>query len=266
MSPVLVLVIAGLVVFVGAVVQGSAGLGMNLLAAPLLAIIEPELVPVPLLVASLILSVLAMRREFDDIDWRGTGYAIAGRAPGTVLGALAVAMLPARGFSLAVGGFVLLCLAASMVSWRPQPTGPALVFAGFVGGVLGTASSIGAPPVALLYQHEDGPRIRATLAAYVTFGCILSLVALGVSGQIGLPQVYGSLVLLPFMGVGFALSTPLRRFLDAGWMRPCVLALAGGSALFLISRALIGRRTVHTRTGGWRPSGDEVTPVAGALS
>ncbi|MEV0701850.1 sulfite exporter TauE/SafE family protein [Saccharopolyspora sp. NPDC050389] len=239
MSPVFALIIAVLVVFVGAIVQGSAGLGMNLLAVPLLAIIDPELVPVPLLTCSLLLSVLAMRREFGDIDWRGTGFAVAGRAPGTVLGTLAVAMLSDRGFSLAVGGFVLLCVLASMLSWRPRPTGPALVAAGFVGGVLGTASSIGAPPVALLYQHEAGPRIRATLAAYMTFGGVLSLVALGVGGQIGLPQIYGTLVLLPFMAAGFALSGPLRRFLDAGWMRPCVLVLAGGGALFLIARALI---------------------------
>jgi hypothetical protein len=238
-SPVLVLVIAGLVVFLGSIVQGSAGLGMNLLAAPLLTIVDPELVPVPLLVSSLILSMLALRREFGDVDWRGTGYAVAGRAPGAVLGTFAVATLPYRGFSLAIGGFVLLCLLASVLSWKPRPTAPALVVAGFLGGVLGTASSIGAPPVALLYQHEAGPRIRATLAAYLTFGCVLSLVALGIGRQIGPPQVYGSLVLLPFIAAGFALSGPLRRFLDAGWMRPCVLALAGGSALFLIGRALI---------------------------
>ncbi|GGI85982.1 hypothetical protein GCM10011581_23840 [Saccharopolyspora subtropica] len=154
------------------------------------------------------------------------------------MGALAVALLPRDAFGAAVGGFVLLCLLASLVSWRPRPTAPALVVAGFAGGVLGTASSIGGPPVALLYQHETGPRIRATLAAYLTFGGVLSLVALAAGGQIGWPQVLGSAVLAPFMAAGFALSGPLRRYLDTRWMRPCVLALSGGGAVLLIARSL----------------------------
>ncbi|QUH02759.1 TSUP family transporter [Saccharopolyspora erythraea] len=238
MSPVVMFGLAGLVVLVGAVVQGGAGLGMNLLAAPLLTLVDRALVPVPLLVASLVLALMAMRREFGHVDWRGTSFAVAGRLPGTALGVYAVAALPVRGFSMTIGVLVLVCLVLSVVSWRPKPTPAALLAAGFAGGAMGTASSIGAPPVALLYQHESGPRIRATLSAYIVFGSVLSLVALGLGGQIGSPQIFGSLLLLPFMAAGFALSGPLRRHLDAGWMRPCVLALAGGSAVLLIVRSL----------------------------
>lgn len=239
MSPVILFAIAGIVIFLGSMVQGTVGLGMNLIATPLLALLAPELVPVPLLAAALALSVLAAWRESGHIDWRGALFAIAGRAPGTVIGVLVVALLPPRAFSTAVGALVLACLVLSMLSWHPAPTPKALLTAGFAGGVLGTSSSIGGPPVALLYQHEQGPTIRATLATYMAFGSLLSLIALGLGGQIGPTQLWASLVLLPFMVAGFAMSGPLRRFLDAGWIRPCVLALAGGSALLLIVLGLV---------------------------
>ncbi|WP_433873431.1 sulfite exporter TauE/SafE family protein [Saccharopolyspora sp. CA-218241] len=238
-TPVVVFGLAGLIVLLGALVQGCAGLGMNLIAAPLLATLDPALVPVPLIVSSLLLSGLAMRREWSEVDWRGAGLAVLGRAPGTALGALAVALLPGPAFSVAVGKFVLLCLAASLITWRPRPTPVALLAAGFTGGVTGTASSIGGPPMALLYQHETGPRIRATLAAYMLFGGALSLLSLGIGGQIGVEQLLASAVLLPFLAAGFALSGPLRRVLDAGWTRLAVLGLSGGSAVLLIVRGLM---------------------------
>ena len=236
MSSVVLIGLAGLVVFAGAIVQGGAGLGMNLLAAPLLTLIDRVLVPVPLLVASLLLAAMAMRREHRHIDWRGTGFAVAGRIPGTAVGVLAVALLPVREFSITIGALVLACLVLSVVAWRPRPTPAALLTAGFAGGAMGTASSIGAPPLALLYQHKPGPTIRATLSAYIVFGSCLSLAALALGGQIGAPELYASLLLLPFMAAGFALSGPLRRYLDGGWMRPCLLALAALSALVLIVR------------------------------
>ena len=49
---------------------------------------------------------------------------------------------------------VLLCVALSVISWRPQPTPPSLVTAGVASGSFGTATSIGGPPLAVLYQHH----------------------------------------------------------------------------------------------------------------
>lgn len=232
--------LAGCILFTGAVIQGSAGLGMNLLAAPLLALVDPALVPIPLLFAALIFSFLAVRREIHHVDWHGAGLAIAARIPGTVLGVLAVTLLPVREFSMAVGVFVLICVLLSVISWSPRPTTPALLTAGFVGGVLGTSASIAGPPIAILYQHRTGPQIRATLAAYFAFGTGVSLTGLAIAGQITETKLVASLILLPFMLAGFVLSGRLRRFLDGGWMRISVLAVSTASAILLLARGLLG--------------------------
>ncbi|EID56171.1 sulfite exporter TauE/SafE family protein [Saccharomonospora xinjiangensis] len=232
--------LAGTAVFAGALVQGSVGYGMNLVAAPLLALVDPRLVPVPLLVVALAHSLLAVAREHRDVDWRGATFVTVGRVPGTALGVLAVALLAERPFSAAVGGAVLVCVVLSVVSWTPRPTPAALLVAGVASGTLGTASSIGGPPLALLYQHESGPRIRATLAACFAIGSSLSLLALGIAGQVHWFHLVAVLWLLPFLVGGFLLSGPARALLHGTRMRVAVLGVAAVSALALLTRSAVG--------------------------
>jgi uncharacterized membrane protein YfcA len=235
-----VLVLAGLVVAAGALVQGAVGFGLALVAAPLLAIIDPALVPVPLLLVTGAHAVLTLLREHSDTDWSGVGWALVGRLPGIALGVLAVATLPPRAFLAAVAVTVLACALLSTVAWRPRPAPLTLLAAGLVSGVSGTAASIGGPPVALLYQDQAGPRVRATLAAYFTAGTVLSLAGLLVGGQVDGAHLVDSVALLPFMVAGFLLSGPTRRLLDRGWVRPAVLAVSITGAVFLLGNALLG--------------------------
>jgi uncharacterized protein len=232
--------LAGLAVALGALVQGAVGFGLALVAVPLLAIIDPGLVPVPMLLLATGHALLMLRREHRDTDWTGVGWALLGRLPGIALGVLAVAVLPPRWFAVAVAVIVLSCVALSVVRWRPRPTVPALLVAGVVSGAGGTASAIGGPPVALLYQDAKGPRVRATLAAYFAAGSALSLAGLLVGGQITGDALRAAALMVPFMIVGFALSNPARRLLDQGWTRPAVLAVAAAGALALLARAAVG--------------------------
>ncbi|MGQ0573242.1 MAG: TSUP family transporter [Pseudonocardia sp.] len=235
-----VVLAAGLVVLVGALVQGTVGFGMAIVAAPLLALLDPALVPVPLLVLGLAYAVLALIREPSDVDWRGVGWALLGRLPGIAVGATAVAVLQVRPFTALVALTVLGAAVLSMVRWRPQPTAKALVVAGVVSGVGGTTSAISGPPVALLYQGATGARVRATLAAYFVAGSVLSISGLALAGQVTGDGLRAGLLLLPFMLAGFLASGPARTVLDRGWTRPAVVGLAAAGALLLLARAAFG--------------------------
>lgn len=234
------LVVAGLVVLVGALVQGSVGFGMAIVAAPVLVLLDPSLVPVPLLVLGLAYALLAVRREPADVDWRGVGWALLGRLPGIVVGAAAVVLLTPRAFAALLACVVLVAAALSVVRWRPRPTPVALLLAGVVSGVGGTAASISGPPVALLYQDATGAQVRATLAAYFVAGSVLSLAGLAVAGEVTGAELLAGVALLPFMALGFLASGPARRVLDRGWTRPTVVGLAAAGALVLLGRAVLG--------------------------
>lgn len=233
------IVIAGLFVTLGALVQGTAGFGLALVAVPFLAVLAPELVPVPMVLAGGVISVLVLLRERADADWAGVGWALLGGLPGAALGALAVATLPARLFLVVVAGSVLVCAALSALRWKPRPTVPGLLVAGVASGVAGTAASIGGPPVALLYQGESGPRVRATMAAYFAGATAQSVLALLVAGQVTAGSLTHAALLLPFLAVGFLLSYPARRLLDAGWVRPAVLVVSAVGAVLLLGTTLV---------------------------
>jgi uncharacterized membrane protein YfcA len=233
------LLFAGLVLAFGALVQGIVGFGIAIIGVPIAALIQPDLVPGPLVLIAPIHTMLSLVREFHDVDWRGVGWAMIGRLPGTVVGVLIVDSLPQRQFFAVVGAGVLIFTMLSMISWQPRPTPQALTTAGLVGGAFGTAMAIGGPPVALLYQRDTGARIRATLAAYLLLGSVVSAASLAMVGHLGGHEFALAGLLAPFVMVGFALSGPARRLVDGGRIRYAVLALAGASALMLIGRSVL---------------------------
>jgi len=230
--------VATLLAAVAACVQGTIGFGLALTSAPLLALIDPAFVPGPLLVASAPLALAALLRERGHADVRGVAAAFVGRVPGTALGALAVVALPVLVLHVAIGLMVLLAVAVSL--WAPsfRPTTRVLVGAGVVSGVTGTVAAIGGPPIALLYQHASGPRLRATMALYFMLGTGLSIVALWLAGAFGHHELVLSAVLLPGTVLGFVASGPARRLVDGGRLRGLVLVAASLSALVLLGSAL----------------------------
>lgn len=235
----MLIVLIGLVVAAGAVVQGVVGFGMALVATPLLALLDPGMVPVPLLLLSSVHSVLTLGREHRQADWPGVGWAMVGRLAGTAVGVYAVTQLSSSSLAVVIGVSVLICVALSLVAWRPRPAPRSLLVAGAAGGATGTAAGIGGPPMALLYQHADGARLRATMGAYFVLGSVTSVTALAIAGAVTPAAMQSAAILLPFMLAGFLLSGPARRVLDGRWIRPAVLAISGVSALVLLAKALI---------------------------
>jgi uncharacterized membrane protein YfcA len=232
------LVAASAVMLVGAVVQGGVGFGMNLLAAPLFTLIEPDLVPAPLLLASVTLTVLVARRDRAATDRRGLAWALSGRVPGTIAGAFLVASISSGGVAVAVGVAVIVAAVLNLRDLGLRPVPPTLVAAGIVSGFSGTVSAIGGPPLAVVYAHEPGPVVRSTLSMIFVLGGALSIASLVAVGEIGRAEVTTALALQPAMLVGYALSGPVAVHLDAGRTRAAVLTVSIAGAVAVIARAL----------------------------
>jgi uncharacterized membrane protein YfcA len=233
------LALATLIVALGASIQGVLGFGLGLIGAPLLALFEPELVPGPLLFAVLPLTVLVALRERGALDIRGVRWALVGRVPGTIGGSLAVALLPHRPLAVLLGGTVLVAVGLSVSGWHVRPSTRTLLTAGAASGFMGTATSIGGPTMAILYQRHTGPQLRSTLAAYFVVGGMLSLLMLSLAGEFAGAELRRGLVLLPGVLVGFTGSRRLAVVLDRGHTRAAVLAFSAAAALALILSQLL---------------------------
>lgn len=232
------ILLAGVVVAMASLVQGAVGYGMALVAAPLLALVDPALVPVPLILLTSAHSVLAVVRDGWDADWRGVRWAMLGQIPGTGLGVLAVVTLPHQLLGLLVGVCVLGFVVLSLLTWRPRPQPLSLLLAGVASGAGGSAAGIGGPPIALLYQNETGPRVRGTISVYFGLGSVTSITALAAASQVTSEALWSSALLAPFLLAGFALSGPARQIIDNGRTRQAVLTVSAASAVLLIGREL----------------------------
>jgi uncharacterized membrane protein YfcA len=235
---VLTWTLALLAVTVGAWVQATVGFGYALLSAPLVALVAPELVPAPIMVSSALLSLATALHERGSIDRRGVSWALLGRLPGVAVAGLIAARLGATDLSALFGVLVLAAVGLSLSGLRVRASAASLSVAGFVSGVMGTLTSIGGPPIALVYQHADAPRLRATLNAYFAAGSCMSLLALYWAGHFGARELWAGASLLPGCAVGWLLSFATRGRIAGGRTRESVLGVASLAALGVVLRAL----------------------------
>lgn len=199
-------------VFVGATLQGVIGLGLGLILAPVTGLVAPQLLPGIALWLAMLLPLFTLTR-----DWRSTDLrACAGHS--------------GRAFPVP----------RSACGWCRMPTTTTtLLGAGFVSGITGTVSSIGGPPLALVYQRHATDVLRATLGVYFVLGAAFSIVGLSVTGQLPTGDLLVAVGMAPVVLVGFLLSGPLRRHLDHGSVRIGLLILCASSAAALIVRSVV---------------------------
>jgi uncharacterized membrane protein YfcA len=230
-------VLAACVLVVACAVQGSLGFGSALLAAPLLSLIHPAFVPGPILAANILLTFLVARREWSAVDFAGLKFILSGRIVGNVVAAAMLMQLSRAFFDGLFGVLVLSAVALSLARPEINRTPRVLAGAGFASGIMGTISSIGGPPVALVYPHDDPARFRATLSAHFIVGGSLSLLAIWAVGRYGELELALTGLMLPAVFVGFWLSHFGMQRVDAARLRKALLALSAMAGVGVLLRA-----------------------------
>lgn len=223
----------------GAAIQGAIGFGMNLVTVPIIALVHPEALPVAAIVFGIPISLTMLRHERASLDREGLAWLLGGRVPGSAVGAVIVGVVSATGLQVLIGVVILVIVVVSSTA-PPVPLNHGTqATAGFISGITSTTAGIGGPPVALLYQHQAGPVIRATAAATFAVGTVLSLGALGIGGSIGRDGLVVGVVAMPFVLAGTLVGRRFHALLERGWMRPAVLVFSALSAVVVLADAAL---------------------------
>jgi uncharacterized membrane protein YfcA len=232
-SVVLALVIVSLA---AAFIQGALGIGFALIVAPMVGLLQPDLLPVMLLILMLPLNFHVTWRERTAVDWSGVKWITAGRLIGTFAGLWLLAVLTARQLDSAVGWFTVIAAAAALFAPPFRPSRPAALGVGLFTGITETATGIGGPPLALLYQHAPGAKLRSTVALCFLVGEVMSLAVLAITGRVEANQLLVALYLSPVVLVGSALSRVTHARIGVKGLRIGVLLFALISGLYLVVR------------------------------
>ena len=219
---------------IAALVQATIGVGFALILAPVAAILRPELLPGTLILLAMPLNAWVAARERQALTSAGMSWITAGRMLGTFAGLALLAAMSRRGLNDLIGVATILAVVASVLAPRFDPSRTAYATAGLVTGITETATGIGGPPLTLVFQHQPPATLRANVALCFLIGEVLSMGFLVASGIIGLSQARNAALLMPAVGLGLWLSSPLRGRVDAKQLRKLVLAFAVLSSLILL--------------------------------
>ncbi len=228
-----------LVIFVSAFIQGAVGVGFALIIAPIFSLVRPELVPVVLLFIMLPLNFIVAYHEREALDKPGTAWITVGRTVGGFLGVLILAWISARSLNIFIGVSTVLAAVASLAAPSFRPGLKSLLGAGFITGITETATGIGGPPLALVYQFHPPAVLRSTIAACFLIGEIISLIMLAIGGRITASLLIDSLYFLPAILLGVYLSRKVHHHIKGTGLRIGVMVFAIAAGVFLTIREFV---------------------------
>ena len=234
------LLVMAFAVAIAALVQGVIGVGFALIVVPLAAVMRPDLLPGSVLILMVPLNAFVAWRERHHLEWPSLSWITAGRFFGTFAGLWVLLAVTTATLNLIIGVITIVAALITKLSPAFKPTHTAYVGAGFITGVTETATGIGGPPLAIVYQHHPAPQVRATIALCFLLGEIFSIVALIAKGRLGLTQLQEAALLVLPLVLGLLASGPAHRAITAERLRDALLVFAVVSGIVLIVQSALG--------------------------
>lgn len=229
-----VLVVGGIVAALVALLAGTSGFGFGLLATPLLLLTGfslPFIVTVNLLV-SFATRISVSYRLRASVEKKRVALLVAGSVPGLYAGARLLGSVDAHTVKVAVGIVIVVAAAALLYAERHPPSlaprDAVVTLAGFLGGLLGTTTSlIGVPPALLLARRRLGPaHFMADLAVFFVVTGAIGALVLAIDGDFSGNGARAFLWWLPGVLVANVVGTSLGLRLPARVFRLVTLSLA----------------------------------------
>jgi len=233
------IILANLALLAGSCLQGVAGYGIGTLAAPLLFLISPALVPAPLVLNAAVLTIFMLLRNRAALQIREVRFALGGGVGGTILAGLTLMLISPKGFELIFGVLILTGVLLSVGGLRPALNDRNSILAGAASTFMGTITAVGGPPIALIYQNQKGPLVRANMSAFFLVASFFSLAALVASGYLGQTELQLFAVTFPGVLAGFWLSGKLVHRMPFDGLRPIILAIAAVAGTAALVRGVI---------------------------
>jgi len=161
--------LANTILILASILQMATGVSIGMIIVPFLAMISYTLVPVPVVFASLTLTVMMAYQGREHIDMKNVPQVSVGMFLGILV---AVYLLKNIHFEYLGLVFGLLILVSVFISLKVKSfkLGRSLNYTGgFMAGLIGAMAAVGGQILALVFQNHSLASIKATLAVLYTF-------------------------------------------------------------------------------------------------
>jgi uncharacterized protein len=233
------IIAAVVVIFLGSFVQTSIGFGLAIVSAPLLFYLDHAYVPAPIIMAALANCLFTSWHFRAHLSLRGLRSAIVWRIPGSLVGTGLLLAISETALAILIAVVIAAGILTSYLRIAIPFTQRNLGIAGFLSGVMGTATSIGGPPMAIVMQGQPANVIRGNLAAFFIFSCITSLIMLMPTGYLGQRELLLAVPLIPASLLGSWLASRISGRVNDTVMRYACLLLCTASVIAMLMQYLV---------------------------
>jgi uncharacterized membrane protein YfcA len=231
------------VVTVSSLAQSLGGLGVGLLAVPLMTlVIDPHQ---SVIVATMIGTVSTTLQAVIDrrfCDWSMAKRLAIAAYIGMPFGIFVFLVVSESAMRIALGVVVLIATAvlARGFSFKGRSRSMDWIM-GWLSGVLSTSTSTNGPPLVFLLQARGmEPHVfRATINAVFALSNVVALALFGTSGEVTTNGMFAASVSLPFLFLSLKTGYALRPLVKVDHFRKLVLAMLLLSGISVFSSAFL---------------------------
>lgn len=230
-----------LILLAGSVIQGTIGFGLGTVATPIIALFAPHLLPTLILVLAFVIAsttLVSNLRHHADADFSLIGVSSIARLPGSFLAAWILTRVDVTVVQIFIAVAVILAMSLSGLGWSPQPSLRNTAIAGFSSGFLGTSTSVGGPPMALVLKRFNPDKVRGTLAGTFVIGSLISLTMLLATGAATFHDIAVAAAFLPVAALGLFISSRINKYVNSAMLNRMVITIAVSASVVLLFQAL----------------------------
>ena len=226
------------ILITSSILQMATGVSVGMIIVPFLAMISFTLVPVPVIFASLTLTIMMAYKGRAHIDLNNVKEIAIGMLAGIFVAVFVLANTHVEYLGVLFGVLILISVGISIKVKTFKLTPTKNYLGGLAAGTMGAMAAVGGQILALLFQNHPLESIKATLAFLYTLFSIAMLVIFYSFGEFSYDQMISGFYMMPGFLIGFFISPYFVKYFKAKYSKVVVLGMATLGSLLLIWRSL----------------------------
>jgi len=218
----------------------ATGVSVGMIIVPFLAMISYTLIPVPIVFASLTLTVMMAYQGRQHIDTKNMPQVSFGMLIGTLVAVYLLKNIQFEHLGLIFGIFILLSVFISL-KVKTFKLGRSINYTGgFLAGLMGTMAAVGGQILALLFQNHPLASIKSTLAFLYSIFSVAMLIIFYLVDEFSYAQMISGFYMMPGFIIGFFVAPLFAKYFNPKYSKAVVLFMATLGALILIGKGVMG--------------------------
>ena len=232
------ILLVNFILITGSILQIATGVSVGMIIVPFLAIISYTLIPVPIIFASLILTIMMAYKGRQYIDIKNLPQIGFGMFLGILLSIYFIKNIEFHYLGLIFGLFILASVFISIkiksftLSYKINYAG------GFIAGFMGATAGVGGQILALIFQNHKLESIKSTLAFLYTIFSIVMLVIFYSFDKFSYDNLISGIYMIPGFLIGFLISPYFVKYFNQKYAKITVLFMATFGAILLILKTI----------------------------